>query len=92
MSQHFSRRILIANKLGLHARAATKLAKLAAAFDARVIIRQGDKEADANSVMGLLLLAGQQGREVEIQTSGPEAKAALEAICELISNRFDETE
>ncbi|WP_210561286.1 HPr family phosphocarrier protein [Psychrosphaera aestuarii] len=87
-----SRTITIQNKLGLHARAATKLAQLALQFDAKVQIQQADKTASADSVMGLLMLASNQGKEIHVTATGSDEKQALEAICELISNRFDESE
>lgn len=86
------RNVLIRNKLGLHARAATKLAKLASQFDAKITIGQGDKSVDASSVMGLMLLASQQGKEIQVKAVGPDADLALDAITQLIHDRFDEDE
>ena len=87
-----SKKVTIENKLGLHARAATKLAQLSQQFDAEVEIHQGDKIANADSVMALLMLASNQGKEVLIKASGAQKEDALNAICELISNKFDESE
>lgn len=87
-----SRSIDIRNKLGLHARAATKLARLANEFDAKITIGQDGKAVDASSVMGLMLLASQQGKTIEINASGADAEAALEAITQLVQNRFHEDE
>ncbi|MCH1413791.1 MAG: HPr family phosphocarrier protein [Glaciecola sp.] len=87
-----SRTVTIQNKLGLHARAATKLAQLAQNFDANVQILQGDKVANADSVMALLMLASNQGKQVTIDSTGPQEQEALDAIAELISNKFDESE
>lgn len=84
--------VTIENKLGLHARAATKLALLSQKFDAVVTISQGDKSANADSVMALLMLASNQGKEVTVSAEGQDAQSAVDAICELISNKFDETE
>ncbi|TRW50448.1 HPr family phosphocarrier protein [Aliidiomarina halalkaliphila] len=91
MPQH-SRQLRIQNKLGLHARAATKLARLANEFDARISIRQGEREVDASSVMGIMLLASQQGKTIEVNAEGEDAEAALDAIEKLIQDRFDEDE
>lgn len=85
-----SRTVTIRNKLGLHARAATKLAKLCHQFDASIKIRQDQKEVDASSVMCLMLLASQQGREIEVLTTGPDAEAAMDAVEKLIEDKFDE--
>lgn len=87
-----SRTVTIENKLGLHARAATKLAQLAQGFEATVTIQQADKKANADSVMALLMLASNQGKDVTVIATGSEAKVAVDAICELISNKFDEAE
>jgi phosphocarrier protein NPr len=90
MSQ-LSKTVLIKNRLGLHARAAIKLVELAQSFDAIVTIRsQEGKEATAEGVMGLLMLESAQGQHVTIIARGKEAAHALEAVCHLIEDRFDE--
>lgn len=90
MSQDARKKVIITNKLGLHARAATKLVKLTQQFDAKVAIVQDGKEVDASSVMCLLLLASGQGKEIEVIARGSEAQAAVDAIATLIESRFDE--
>jgi len=92
MSAQASRKVLIINKLGLHARAASKLAQLSQKFTAKVTIELDENRADANSIMGLMLLAGAQGKTVKVIASGEDAELALEEICQLFSNRFDEAE
>ncbi|RUO30606.1 HPr family phosphocarrier protein [Aliidiomarina sedimenti] len=87
-----SREMIIRNKLGLHARAATKLVRLANQFDAKVTLTQGTQEVDASSVMCLMLLASQQGKSIRVTARGNDAAAALDAIENLIQNRFDEAE
>ncbi|WP_445946254.1 HPr family phosphocarrier protein [Shewanella sp.] len=84
------RKITIVNKLGLHARAATKLAVLASEFEAEVRLFQGDKQASAASVLGLLMLESAMGKEITIVAQGKDAQAALDAISSLINARFDE--
>ena len=84
--------ILITNKLGLHARAATKLAQLCQQFDADIQIELEDNTADANSVMGLMLLAGSQGKTVKIRAQGQDAEKAMTAINKLFTDNFDEEE
>ncbi|WP_286233584.1 HPr family phosphocarrier protein [Thalassotalea sediminis] len=88
----FSRPIVITNKLGLHARAATKLAQLTQQFEAKVTIELHDKQVDASSIMGLMLLAGSQGKTVTVHTDGPDAKQAMDEVCQLFTNKFDEEE
>jgi phosphocarrier protein NPr len=86
------KKLTILNKLGLHARAATQLAKLANQFDASITLHQGDKEAFANSVLALMMLESSQGKEVILKCDGPDAEAALIAIENLIVNKFNEEE
>lgn len=87
-----SREVVIRNKLGLHARAATKLVQLANQFSANVTISQGAQEVNANSVMALMLLASQQGKTIVVNARGEDAEAALDAIEALIQARFEEEE
>lgn len=86
------KKITITNKLGLHARAATKLAQLSNNFDAKVTVELEDNQADASSIMALMLLAGGQGKQVTVRTQGSQAKEALNSICQLITDKFDESE
>lgn len=88
-----SRSVLIQNRLGLHARAAVKLVELAQSFDAIITVRNNEeKEATADSVMGLLMLESAQGETITIKAEGCEAEPAINAVCELIEHRFDEDE
>ncbi|RUO80122.1 HPr family phosphocarrier protein [Idiomarina tyrosinivorans] len=86
------KQLVIRNKLGLHARAATKLAQLTQQFDSEIKIKQGEQMVDASSVMCLLLLASQQGKSIEVCAEGDDAEAALAAVTDLIESRFDESE
>lgn len=87
-----SKDIEIINKLGLHARAATKLAQLSQRFSAQITLSLDDNQADASSIMALMLLAGGQGKVVTVRAEGEDAEQALASICELINQRFDEAE
>lgn len=86
------REIIIINKLGLHARAATKLARIAAQFEAEIRISYGPSTVNGKSVMSLMLLAAAQGSLLTIRSEGSDEHAAMEAISILINNRFDEEE
>ena len=92
MNKQYSREVLIINKLGLHARAATKLAQLSQKFTATIYIELDENRADANSIMGLMLLAGAQGKTVTVIATGEDAEIALTEVCQLFSNKFNETE
>ncbi len=82
----------IVNRLGMHARAAAALLDTVSRFDARVRLEKGGREADAASIMELLMLEAPRGTVVTVTAEGPEAEAALEATLELIRNRFGEGE
>ena len=84
--------IEIINKLGLHARAASKLVATASRFESKIEINKGGQMADAKSIMSVLMLAASKGMMLDIQANGADEKDALKAICELINNRFDEAE
>lgn len=86
------KKLTIVNKLGLHARAATQLVKLANQFDAKIELVATDKRADANSVLGLMMLESHQGEEVTVIIDGKDAKPAMVAIEQLIMGKFNEDE
>ncbi|GAA5523973.1 phosphocarrier protein HPr [Microbulbifer aestuariivivens] len=85
-------RLEIINKLGLHARAASKFAQTSARFGADVRVHCRGKCVDGKSVMALMLLAAGKGTELELEVSGSDEEAALEAIAALIADRFGEGE
>ena len=68
------------------------LLKLANQFDAKIILKKGDKEADASSVLGLMMLESHQGEQVDVVVDGVDAADALAAIEQLIEGRFNEDE
>lgn len=90
MSRVQSAAFQIVNKLGMHARAATKLVHTASRFRSEVLIEKDGHSANAKSVMGVLLLCGHQGSFVTVTATGEDAEQALSAIGELIANRFGE--
>ena len=92
MTTQVSQQVTICNKLGLHARAATKLAQLSQKFSSVITLELDGKQADASSIMALMLLAGGKGKTVNISASGNDAELALAEICQLITDKFDETE
>jgi phosphocarrier protein HPr len=82
--------ILISNKLGLHARASAKLTKLAGGFASEVHLSRNGRRVNAKSIMGVMMLAAGMGTEIEIETEGDDAQAAMTAIRELIDGKFGE--
>ncbi|MCG8316505.1 MAG: HPr family phosphocarrier protein [Pseudomonadales bacterium] len=84
--------IEIINKLGLHARAASKLVATASRYEAKIDINKDGQIADAKSIMSVLMLAASKGAYLDIEANGKDESDALDAICALINNRFDEPE
>ncbi len=90
MSSHAEGTFEIVNRLGLHARAASKLVQAASRFSCDVTLTRDGQAANGKSVMGVLLLCGSRGTQVTVEADGPDAAEALQAIGELIENRFGE--
>ncbi len=86
------KKITIKNKLGLHARAAVKFVNLANRFGSSVRIHKDGAEIDGKSILGILTLAATQGSSILLVVAGKDEAAAVDALSELINNRFDEKE
>ncbi|NMF99701.1 HPr family phosphocarrier protein [Aromatoleum toluolicum] len=82
----------IINKLGLHARASAKLTQLASSFGADIWLERNGRRVNAKSIMGVMMLAAARGATIAIETAGQDEDKALEAILELIADRFGEGE
>ena len=85
-------RTTISNKLGLHARASAKFTKLAGSFACEVWMSKGERRVNAKSIMGVMMLAAGLGSTVEIETSGADEQAAMDALLALIADKFGEGE
>lgn len=86
-------KILVTNKLGLHARASSKLAQLAARYSSDIKIgKDGASLVDCKSIMGLMLLAAGIGSELVLQVSGRDEQHAAEQILLMFEDKFDEGE
>lgn len=83
--------ITIVNKAGLHARAASRLAELCARFNSDIRIGH-DKMVDAKSILSLMMLAAAKGTTLSVRADGNDEADAMEAVRELVANRFDEGE
>ena len=86
--------VKVVNQLGLHARAAAKLVRLAGAFGSRVHLIRHDRnvEANAKSILSVLTLAASIGTELHLRAEGDDESAAFEAISDLFSTGFGETD
>lgn len=81
----------VKNKLGIHARPAMMLFEVVQEFDAHVLLRSEEGvEAQADSIIGLLMLDSAQGKQVEIQVTGPQEQEALDAVVGLFRSGFHE--
>lgn len=87
-----TKQIEIINKLGLHARASSKLVQLANSFKSESFIEKSGRKANAKSIMSLMMLAAAKGSQISISCSGEDEKEALEAISNLFASRFGENE
>jgi phosphocarrier protein HPr len=87
-----SREIEIINKLGLHARASTKLTQTAGKFASEIWIERNGRRVNAKSIMGVMMLAAAKGSVVKLEASGEDEVAAIEALVALISDYFGEGE
>ena len=87
-----SRDIEIINKLGMHARASAKFVKIATSFDSNIDIQKGSRRVNAKSIMGVMMLAANKGSTITIHADGSDAEKSLDALEQLIKNRFDEDE
>ena len=84
--------ITISNKLGLHARASAKLTKLAGSFPCEVCVSRGSRRVNAKSIMGVMMLAAGIGTEITLETSGEREQEAMQALVDLINDKFGEGE
>ncbi len=80
----------IINKLGLHARASSKLTKLAGSFRCEISMSRGDRRVNAKSIMGVMMLAAGMGSVVEIDIEGEQEQEAMNALLALIADKFGE--
>ena len=84
--------VTIVNKLGLHARAASKLVNCASQFESEVHITRKGNRVNAKSIMGVMMLAASKGAELELEIDGNDEQACRDALLDLIGDRFGEAE
>ena len=84
--------IEIINKLGLHARASAKLTQTAGKFQSEVWLSRNGKRVNAKSIMGVMMLAASKGSVIGVETEGEDEGEAMQALRELIADRFGEEE
>ena len=85
------KQVIVQNQLGIHARPATLLVQMAAKFEAEIYLSKGEvRRINGKSIMGVLMLAAEQGSTLVIRTDGDDAQEALNALSSLIENGFEE--
>jgi phosphocarrier protein HPr len=84
--------VTVTNKRGLHARASNAFAKLVEKFDAEVTVTKDGESVSGSSVMGLMMLLAGPGSTILIETDGPDAEEALDALTSLVEQGFHEEE
>lgn len=82
--------IVVSNKLGLHARASAKLVQLVQSFKSTVWLISKGREVNAQSIMGVMMLAAGIGTQLTIRADGPDEDTALSAVIDLFERKFDE--
>ena len=92
MSDSHTREMRIINKLGLHARAAAKFVTTASSFESEITVRRNSKEVNGKSIMGVMMLAAEQGSTVTIRAVGTDASGAVDALAALVADGFGEEE
>ncbi len=84
------KKFTISNELGLHARPAAQLVKIANRYKSNITLYKDDREVNGKSIMGILMLAAPKGSEIEIAAEGEDAESAVKELGELIDNKFGE--
>lgn len=88
--EELARDVKIVNQRGLHARASAKFVQMVSGFEAEIFVEKDGTRVGGTSIMGLMMLAASPGCSVRVIARGADAGAALDALEELISNRFGE--
>jgi phosphocarrier protein len=84
------RELLVANRLGLHARASARLVQVLSGFRCNATLIAKGREVNAKSIMGVMLLAAGPGTDVVLRVDGEDEAAAADAVAELFGRNFDE--
>jgi len=82
--------VTVSNPQGLHARPADRFAKMANEFESQIALVKDGMRVDGKSVLNILTLAASQGTELVLETEGPDAEAALDALAELVQSNFED--
>lgn len=90
MTPQLQTEVTILNRLGLHARPAAMLVQTTSKFKSDIYLKKNDMEVNAKSILGVMMLAAEQGTTLLISVCGEDAEEASRAVVELFENKFDE--
>ena len=80
--------MLVRNQLGLHARACALFVKTAARFESEVYVARDDLEVNGKSIMGVMMLAAEEGSTIRVRAEGPDEREAVAALQRLVDGKF----
>ena len=83
--------IVVQHKVGLHARPAALFVQAAKKFKSNILVRKGDREANAKSILSILTLGANQGAVITIKATGEDEEMAVQALKALVENNFGES-
>ncbi len=89
-STHVERELEVINKLGIHARPASKFVRLANQFTCEVLVEKDGETVNGKSIMGLMMLAAGPGSRIRVQAAGADAAVAVDELGKLVAAKFDE--
>lgn len=84
--------LVVRNKLGMHARAASRFVTLASKFSSHIELRKDEQKANGKSIMGIMMLAAAQGTQLQLSVNGDDEEDAVRQLEDLINNFFGESE
>ena len=87
-----AKELLIENKLGIHARAAAQIVKIASAYSSKITLIKNGLEVDGKSIMGIMMLAAAKGSTIMVQARGNDEDEAVKVIEKIFKDKFGEKE
>ncbi len=84
------KKLVVRNKLGLHARPAALFVQLASRFESDIVVKKGTKQVNGKSIMGILMLAAGKGSRILVSANGRDAQRAVEELERLLSSSLPE--
>ena len=89
-NETLSKELLVQNKMGIHARPAAMIVRIANTYKGEVWVDKDDEQVNGKSIMGVMMLAAEQGAQITVKAEGEDAEAAVEALFVLLQSNFEE--